>query len=268
MKIVKGKFADHNKASESAKKKQKPQEQENTAYSKMLLDLVQPYLKPVPHTQDHVEDMLQLGIVGWNMAVSQEMHIPGFKELFTATIETAGISESDTLIVKEIMKKKQDRYPDYDNLIEDFEISEDEKGEPILSVASKSFVDYLLDLEMEEDSLEDMQYEEGYVNRNAILVKPKPAYWNWFKEFDKDIDESVLQDESTVYLVQEQHTDADIQKWVKKNFDRIFIHELHAWITDETCWPKKRTYKMFTDFFEVTCHGMVMDLENELVIKD
>lgn len=264
MKIVKGKFAAPTKIAEPANKLQ---DQENAAYSKMLLTLVQPYHKPVPDIED-MENTLRLGAMAWNMAISKWMGVPGFSELFTITLETAGISKSDEKIIKEMMKKKLDLYPNYNNLIEHFEIHEDEKGETRLMVMSKSFADYLHELETEEEDLEDMQYEEGLVNRNALLVKPKPAYWNWFAQFDNDIDKSSLPDESTIYLIQEQFSDKDVQNWLKKNFDRIFIQELYSWLTDEDCWPKKRTYKMFTDFFEVTNHSMVMDLEKEPVIKD
>jgi hypothetical protein len=36
--------------------------------------------------------------------------------------------------------------------------------------------------------------------------------------------------------------------------------ELAAWCTDETYWPKKRTYQLFKKFFEIEIHSIVVDL--------
>jgi hypothetical protein len=68
--------------------------------------------------------------------------------------------------------------------------------------------------------------------------------------------------------LQEIDTQKQLNAYLKKNFDKIFINELDTWLTDEDDYPEKRTYKMFTDFFEVVFHNMVLDLEKEPVIKE
>jgi hypothetical protein len=42
-----------------------------------------------------------------------------------------------------------------------------------------------------------------------------------------------------------------IEKWLQRNFDRIFQNELNDWHTDEKDWPQKRTFKIFLEWFGI-----------------
>jgi hypothetical protein len=272
MKLIKGDFFERNKGAAFTKQKLEKQGyktmlNEEVPYSAMLLDLIKPYMAATPHP-DELEEMLGLGIVGWNMAISKGTGFPGFQQLFDATLSSMEINKKDKAIIKNIMAAKQEKYAQHMNFIENYELNEDENGVMHVSVISKPFSDLMNDNVMEDEDLEELQYEEGFVNRNALLVKPKPAFWNWFKQNDNDFEAPQLPPEHTIYLIGEKDSDKETADWLKKNFDKIFINELEGWITDEHYWPKKRNYKMFTDFFEVEYHSMVMDLEKEPVIKD
>ena len=59
-----------------------------------------------------------------------------------------------------------------------------------------------------------------------------------------------------------------VLKWIKRNFDKIFINELNDWFTDEDKWPKTRTYKMFSEWFKLEICSMILDLEDYPVTKD
>ncbi|SRR5690554_3545129 len=114
------------------------------------------------------------------------------------------------------------------------------------------------------------QFEIYYdsIDRNAIVVKPKAPLSNWLNRVfpaDEPIQEF---DDNTIYLIREMDSNQDIQTWLKKNFDGIFINELNNWSTDKDSWPKNRTYKMFTDWFDVEIHSMVLDLEESPVTKE
>ncbi len=74
--------------------------------------------------------------------------------------------------------------------------------------------------------------------------------------------------EGTVYLVKEKESNEAIERWLKKNFDSIFQNELNNWHTDEKDWIKKRTYKMFVEWFDFEIHSMILDLEETPIIKD
>ena len=273
MKIIKGDFSGKNKALTISKQKPEQQIQETILnkeipYSAMLLDLIKPYVEPTPYPDD-LQKMLQAGIVAWNMAVSKSIGVPRFKQMFDATIKTAEISETEVDIVKQIMKAKHQYYDEHRNFIEDYKLEEDEKGVIHVSVVSKSMFDFMNEIEMEDDDdIEALQYEEGFVNRNALLVKPKPAFWGWFKKSDNDFMAPELPVEHTIYLISEKDSDKETVKWLKKNFDKIFINELESWITVEKYWPTNRNYKMFCEFFDIEFHSMVMDMEKEPVIKD
>ncbi len=40
----------------------------------------------------------------------------------------------------------------------------------------------------ESEENEEDQFKEGFINRNAILVKPHQAFWDWLKKEDKIIE--------------------------------------------------------------------------------
>ncbi len=166
------------------------------------------------------------------------------------------------------MNAKQGKYAEHMNFIESYKLNEDNEGIMHVSIISKPFSDLMNDIKLEDLELEELQYEEGFINRNALLVKLKPAFWDYFKQNDNNFTEPELPIEYNIYLIHEKESDKETTYWLKKNFDKIFINELATWITDENYWPKKRNYKMFTDFFELQYHSMVIDLEKEPVIKD
>ena len=116
--------------------------------------------------------------------------------------------------------------------------------------------------------IDPIPYYYEAIDRSAILVRPKQPFYDWinkvFKE-DKPISEL---EENNIYLIREMRSNEEIKKWIKKNFDKIFVNELNDWYTDESVWPTNRTHKMFTDWFDVEVHSMVLDLEEFPVTKD
>ena len=69
-------------------------------------------------------------------------------------------------------------------------------------------------------------------------------------------------------FLQEHDTNKEVIKYLKKNFDRVFCSELWSWDMDENNWPKNRTYKLFTEWFEVTTHCILYDLEKYPINKE
>ncbi|MBK7085144.1 MAG: hypothetical protein IPH53_10935, partial [Flavobacteriales bacterium] len=60
----------------------------------------------------------------------------------------------------------------------------------------------------------------------------------------------------------------EVERWVRKHFDELFVNELNDWCTDEERWPPGRTYKMFADWFTVEVHSMVLDVEEGPITKE
>ena len=115
--------------------------------------------------------------------------------------------------------------------------------------------------------MEPIPYFYDSVNRNAIVVKPKQALFDWINSIYPDSRVETA-DEGTVYLVKEKDSNEAIEKWLKKNFDNIFQNELNNWHTDEKDWVQKRTYKLFTEWFDIEIHSMILDLEETAITKD
>jgi hypothetical protein len=115
--------------------------------------------------------------------------------------------------------------------------------------------------------IEPIPYFYDSINRNAIVVKPKQVLFDWVNSIYPDSPIEAV-NESTVYLIKEKDSNEAIEKWLKKNFDNIFQNELNNWHTDEKDWVQKRTYKLFTEWFDIEIHSMILDLEETAITKD
>jgi hypothetical protein len=59
-----------------------------------------------------------------------------------------------------------------------------------------------------------------------------------------------------------------ILMWIKRNFDQIFSNELNDWCTSEDKWPQNRSFKKFSDWFDIEICSMILDLEEMDLNKD
>lgn len=106
------------------------------------------------------------------------------------------------------------------------------------------------------------------VNRNAFVVKAKKPYIDWAISVFDDKPTDFSKEENNIYLIREMDCNEEIAKWIRRNFDPIFQNELNDWCTDEKRWPQKRSYKLFTEWFDIEISSMVLDLEDFPVEKD
>jgi hypothetical protein len=107
------------------------------------------------------------------------------------------------------------------------------------------------------------------INRHAIVVKPRKPFYDWLNEIERKNPEPItVLDEHNVYLIREMDSNDEVRRWIKKHFDQLFVNELNDWYTDETFWPQRRTCKLFSEWFDVEVHSMVLDLEDGPVKKD
>jgi hypothetical protein len=116
--------------------------------------------------------------------------------------------------------------------------------------------------------IEPIPYYYESIDRNAIIVKPKKPFYNWINSVIKDDEPINEKDENNIYLIREMDSNDDILKWITKNFNKLFENELNDWYTDEDKWPKRRTYKMFSEWFDIEICSMVLDLEEFPIIKE
>lgn len=100
------------------------------------------------------------------------------------------------------------------------------------------------------------------VNRLALIISPKQPLSNWIKEVapEKYLEAFNGSDSGTVYLVQEFNYTDDVEKFLKKFYKIIFETELATWCVDEACWPQKRDWHIFEEWFDVKFQSRVLDL--------
>ena len=120
----------------------------------------------------------------------------------------------------------------------------------------------------------DIDLESPYafpptINRYAFSVEVKKAFLEWAQkcfEEDEVLTLEKLNDEPTIYLipavVNEQY------KWLKENYADIFGLQLASWCTDESLWPKDRSYKAFRKFFSVKFCSMLIDMADDELLEE
>ena len=105
------------------------------------------------------------------------------------------------------------------------------------------------------------------INRAAIMLKYNQPAIDWINAAYPitDGEKMTLEEvnhERTVFLIRDEDADTPdiVNKWIKLNYENLFENELFSWYADESLWPRKRTLKMFKQWFEVECHTLVVDL--------
>lgn len=116
--------------------------------------------------------------------------------------------------------------------------------------------------------MEPIPYFYESIDRNAILVRPKQPYLEWASKVFGDGKAIGSKDDCNIYLIRERGSNQEVERWVKKHFDELFVNELNDWCTDEARWPADRTFKLFSAWFSVEVHSMVLDLEEDPVSKE
>ena len=239
-------------------------------YSQMLLELIKPFHPPVPDVDD-VEWLLDLATIAWNIANMKKLVPHAFNTMLEETKNDFDDDKESIEILEKLIKAKEKKFGKEDMFIQNVDVNfhDEQCNVTVTAIPLESFLLNTMEEEEEEmESTEEDNFEPGYINRNAFSIVPRQPFLNWVKEIEKN---SVFPREATdtnIYLLEEKNDNAEIENWIKKNFDLVFKKELAAWFADEKLWPKNRSYKMFTEWFTVSYHSMVYDLENFPVDKD
>ena len=69
-----------------------------------------------------------------------------------------------------------------------------------------------------------------------------------------------LNDEPSSYLIPEIFDEDELDLYLDRIWVLLFESLLAQWSTDESLWPKKRSKKMFSEWFDITLHSLVHDL--------
>jgi len=230
-------------------------------YSELLEQFMSPFMDDFKD-YEYIEDIFEFAINAWNMA---NINIIMPNEDFEKAMSSIQQEEESISLLKKMIAHKEDKFKEYTNFIVDFELKET-SGEPILSVITQEEETYLsnmmdtLDNEVTQDD-----FEENYINRIAIIIKPLQPFIDWHNNLypDSTINETDI--DIDLYLVNDQID--DLEKFLKKKFDKFFMLELENWHTNKKEWPQRRNYKMFKLWFRVETSEIVYDLEKNPVLK-
>lgn len=101
------------------------------------------------------------------------------------------------------------------------------------------------------------------INRNAVVIIPKQAFFDWantvFPEDPTDADDYM---EYNTYLIAEDSFQGDPEEALENYWEFIFENELFDISTDDEDWPMELTWELFTKFFKFHFSSFVTDLED------
>ena len=93
-------------------------------------------------------------------------------------------------------------------------------------------------------------------DRHALVINHRLAFWDWVNDSNEhSLAVRPKGIEGRVYLVV---TKGDTERWLEKNWLRVFEQELVIWCRDFTKWPE-RTRIRFDEWFVVQVCMVVFD---------
>lgn len=117
------------------------------------------------------------------------------------------------------------------------------------------------------------------LNRGLVVLRYKQPYVDWVKTAGEAPIEITLEqanEDGDAFLLPTYESQLDpvdgtedAVKWIEKRWRMIFEHVLESWIIDEVEWPKKRSLKMFREWFDIEYKSIVWDMSSEpLIIEE
>lgn len=119
----------------------------------------------------------------------------------------------------------------------------------------------------------EMLYSSGMfaLDRTAVIVTAKQPFLDWLKSVDDTGDDLTLADlnrDQSLYLLPESDDDAAAKRSLRKSCGDIFEEQLDGWWRDESVWPKDRSFRVFTRWFDYRFHSMVFDLVQKAPVRE
>lgn len=230
----------------------------------------------LPFTNDfsdfeYQEEVFDVALDAWNFGNIKSLL--GEKE-FKEVISIAKENDINYPILKKLIAHKVSSFKEFTNFIVDFDIIEIDDDLKLTVVTEKEET-YMIDLLMggsesepgTEHKSNKNDFEENFINRSAISLKPLQPFVDWHNNIypDSKIDITTF-NEVNIYLINNSNFE-DIEAYLKKKFDRYFMLELEGWHTNKKEWPQRRNYKMFKEWFRIDISTAVYDLEKTPVSK-
>ena len=229
-------------------------------YSQLLEKFIAPFMKKLELEAEFVEDIFDIAIIAWNSGNLKNL-MP--QKEFEQYMKMCEQRDENFDLLKKMIDHKATHFKDYTNFIVDFELEETIE-DPILHITTQEQDAYLAAMLQadEEDDLSD-EYEEKYIDRKAIVLKPTQAFIDWHTNLD--LDDLEFAKEARTYLINEDID--DVEEWLRKKYDKLFMFELNSFHENKKEWPQKRNYKMFRLWYDIDISHLVYDFELKPVSK-
>ena len=227
-------------------------------YSELFENFLKPFVNEFKDVE-YYEDIIELGIVAWNFGNLKSI-LPEDDDAF---LNVAKDKNVDINLMKRMINYKVLNFKQYNNFVVDYDLEGSDEA-PVLTLVTQeedAYLSNMLDKIGNEDSQD--QFEENYINRSAIILKPLQPFITWVKNLYPEDDFTGI--EAITYLVDEDID--DLEAWITKKYDKLFTFELTGWSTNKKQWPQKRTHKMFREWFRVDVSTLVFDMERSPVSK-
>ncbi len=105
------------------------------------------------------------------------------------------------------------------------------------------------------------------INRSIAIIKPKQPFINWINSTDPGSDFKISLEQArsdpTCILLPEFDRPKDARSYIKKIYDEVWLLELQAWWTDESVYPKNRSFENFFEWFDIELGSEVFDWLDE-----
>lgn len=178
-------------------------------------------------------------------------------------------SIDDYALFKKMINNKKSKFRQHNNFIVDYELgsTQNNRTEFTVDIVDKDVFLDRLSHEMLEHEFIERNKHEGFINRCSITLKPKKPFFDWINKLDtNDPNDPLMEvEEYSVYLIIDEND--DVEQWLKKKFDKLFMAELDGWHENKKEWPQKRSYKMLKEWFHVEVLSMIYDFEREPILK-
>lgn len=238
---------------------------ENTEvnYSELLEKFVNQFIVELKEFEFQ-EDAYEFAQNAWNLG---NMRSIIDKSEFKNIISLAKDDGENYRLLEKMTIYKAKHLKEFTEFIVDFHFLE-MNGNPKLKVTTQTEDDYLAEmLQMDFPDEDSDDFEENYINRSAISLKPLQPFKDWHDSIypDSKFDETT-HNEVNIYLIKNSNYE-DIEAYLRKKFDRYFMMELDGWHTNKKEWPQRRNYKMFKEWFRIDISTTVYDIEKTPVSK-
>lgn len=109
------------------------------------------------------------------------------------------------------------------------------------------------------------------VNRSAVAVKPKQRFLDWLHAIDPTSGDVTLLEvgqDPTIYLIPQCDTNEELENVLRGRCEAIFEEQLDSWYRETSAWPQDRSYDVFCQWFEYTHFSLLIDLEDEPLLRE